>query len=153
MSKEWRADYRMSEEERRRGTALLKLGALVLYAFPGSPTIYYGDEVGLEGFEDPFNRRTFPWGSEDKALTRYFAALGKARNEQPALQRGELRWLKCQGRLLVFERILGKESVIAAVNAGDKRAVLQFPKGGKVTLEPMQGHLLTQREGEMITIF
>ena len=35
---------------------------------PGSPTIYYGDEAGRQGFEDPFNRRTYPWGAEDRAL-------------------------------------------------------------------------------------
>ena len=55
-----RAHYRLSPAERERGTALLKLAALVLYAFPGSPTVYYGDEAGMDGFEDPFNRGTYP---------------------------------------------------------------------------------------------
>ena len=56
--------------ERERGTALLKLAALVLYAFPGSPTVYYGDEAGMEGFEDPFNRRTYPWGARGYRAAR-----------------------------------------------------------------------------------
>ncbi|MFR4336059.1 MAG: alpha-amylase family glycosyl hydrolase [Lawsonibacter sp.] len=64
-SREWRSSFRMDPDQRRRGKELLKLGAALLFAFPGSPTVYYGDEAGMEGFEDPFNRRTFPWGQED----------------------------------------------------------------------------------------
>ncbi len=60
-SREWRASFRMAAE-RGRGEARLRLGAPCCSAFPGSPTVYYGDEAGMEGFEDPFNRRTFPWG-------------------------------------------------------------------------------------------
>lgn len=52
---------------------------LVLYAFPGSPTVYYGDEPGMEGFEDPFNRRTYPWGHEDTALLDWFRTLAGSR--------------------------------------------------------------------------
>ena len=60
------------------------MGAVLLYAFPGSPTVYYGDEAGLEGFEDPFNRRPYPWGREDRELVDWFAALGRLRRECPA---------------------------------------------------------------------
>lgn len=60
--KDARAAYRLSPAERQRGEALVRLASLVLFTFPGSPTVYYGDEVGMEGFEDPFNRGTFPQG-------------------------------------------------------------------------------------------
>ncbi len=140
-SKDWRAQYRMSEEERSRGKALLRLGALLLYTFPGSPTLYYGDEAGLEGFEDPFNRRTFPWGREDKELTHWFAALGRARKELAPLRRGELEWLRCQGRVVSFARVLDGERIAVAVNAGEKRAVLDLPEG-RLRLGPMEGRLL-----------
>ena len=58
-----RAAYRLSDEELARGTALLKLAALILYTFPGSPMLYYGDEAGMQGFEDPFNRGPYPWAN------------------------------------------------------------------------------------------
>lgn len=58
-----------------------------------SPTVYYGDEAGLEGFEDPFNRRPYPWGREDRELVGWFAALGRLRKECPALRRGDIRYL------------------------------------------------------------
>ena len=52
-----------------RGAELLKLAVVLLYCFPGSPTVFYGDEAGMQGFEDPLNRGTFPWGGEDAAPT------------------------------------------------------------------------------------
>lgn len=78
----------MSPGQYALGKARLKLGALVLFAFPGSPMVYYGDEAGMEGFEDPFNRRTYPWGREDGELLEWYTALGKARRALPALRRG-----------------------------------------------------------------
>ena len=61
-SKDDRATYRLSPEELDMGLARLRLGALLLYSFPGSPTVFYGDEAGVQGFEDPLNRGTYPWG-------------------------------------------------------------------------------------------
>ena len=101
-SKEDRGRYRMTPEERERGSALLRMGAAVLFAFPGAPTIYYGDEAGMEGYEDPFNRRTYPWGKEDRALIAWFAKLGQTRKTTPALREGELRWGTCKGDVLAF---------------------------------------------------
>ena len=97
-TKAWRANFRMDAGQRALALARLRLGALVLFAFPGAPTIYYGDEAGMEGFEDPFNRRTFPWGAEDKALTAWYAALGQARKSLLPLRRGDLRWLRAEGK-------------------------------------------------------
>ena len=73
-SKDWRAAFRMSDEQYQRGRARLRLGALVLFAFPGSPTIYYGDEAGMEGYRDPFNRGCFTWDRQDTELLRESAA-------------------------------------------------------------------------------
>jgi len=148
----WRAGHRLSPEERELGVRRLELCALLLYAFPGSPTLYYGDEAGLEGFEDPFNRRTFPWGREDRALTEFFIRLGRARNAHAALQRGELEWLRCQGRVLSFVRRLGEEVITAAVNAGERRTWLDLPGGERISLEPMSGALVDKNGEKIITI-
>ena len=51
----------------------------------------------MEGFEDPFNRRTFPWGREDQALLDWYRALGRARKELAPLRRGELAWERAEG--------------------------------------------------------
>ncbi|MCI8423527.1 MAG: DUF3459 domain-containing protein [Lawsonibacter sp.] len=126
-SRDWRASFRLSPKQRRRGKDLLRAAALLLFCFPGSPTVYYGDEAGMEGFEDPFNRRTYPWGQEDQELLDWFRALGALRRDHPALRRGAIRYELGKGPLLAFTRSDGKETVLCAFNAGDEAAALELP--------------------------
>ena len=123
-SKEWRSTYRLTPEQRRLGMERLRLAALVQYAFPGSPTTYYGDEAGMEGFEDPFNRRTFPWGEEDQDLITWYTALGKARKELLPLRKGDIAYVKAEGAVLAFTRTWEGDSVLCAANAGDRPTIL-----------------------------
>ena len=149
-----RAHRRMTPVQRKTALMRLRMAAFLQFTLPGMPCIYYVDEAGMEGFEDPFNRRTFPWGAEDKALTAWYAALGQARKSLLPLRRGDLRWLRAEGRVLAFSRTWEGETVIAAVNAGD--APEQLPLDGAfrdrmsgerftdtVPLPPLTGRLLT----------
>ena len=103
-SKEERAVFRLSPARRQLGLKRLRLAALVLFTFPGAPTVYYGDEAGMEGWEDPFNRAGYPWGQEDSELKSFFSKLVHLRRAQPALQTGQLHWRWTAGSLLVFAR-------------------------------------------------
>ena len=160
-SRDERAHYRMTDGERFRGQRLLGNGAILLYCFPGSPTIFYGDEVGMEGYEDPFNRATFPWGNVDDVLCRHFAALGRLRKERLSLQQGDLRWLYAERHTLAFAREFHGEVTIAVTNVGDEDVTLSFDwnsdlatdaltmqqflvENGKVTihLSPLDGVIL-----------
>ncbi len=131
-TKEWRAEFRLSPEQRARGKELLKAAALLLFCFPGSPTVYYGDEAGMEGFEDPFNRRTYPWGQEDRELLGWFKSLGQLRRGYPALRRGTIRYLAGAGPLLAFLREDEDGDVVCAVNAGDEPRRLRLDLEGKL---------------------
>ena len=129
-SKEARANYRLSPGERARGLARLRLAALVLFAFPGTPTVFYGDEAGMEGFEDPFNRGTYPWGGEDQDLLAWFRLLGRLRRDQLPLQRGALQWLEASGPLLAFSREWEGQRLTAVVNASEATRLLTLPWDG-----------------------
>ena len=132
-----RAHYRMSPEERDKGIRLLQAGAVLLYAFPGSPTVFYGDEAGMEGWEDPFNRGTYPWGREDPVLQRRFALLGRLRRERLSLQTGDLRWLHAQGPVLAFARDGEGETTVAAVNAGPEAVCLDLPWSAPLAVDAL----------------
>ena len=132
-----RAEYRMTPEERHRGYRLLGTGAILLYAFPGSPTVYYGDEAGMEGYEDPFNRGTFPWGREDQRLQQHFMQLGRLRNERRSLQEGNLRWIYAEGHVLAFARELGDEITVAVTNTGDDAVTVSFPWNGDLATDAL----------------
>ena len=144
-----RAHYRMTPEEYHRGCRLLQTGAILLYAFPGSPTVYYGDEAGMEGYEDPFNRGTFPWGREDRMLQRRFALLGSLRRNRQSLQQGELRWLYAQGHGLAFARELNGELTIAATNAGDEPVFMTFDWSGDLATDALTGQQFFSVQGKV----
>ena len=71
----------------------------------------------MEGFEDPLNRGTYPWGREDRDLLAWFTRLGALRNAYPALQSGTISWLYTAGPLLIFARQNGDQRLTTAVNA------------------------------------
>ncbi len=83
--------YRLPPDQRRRGIARLKMISLWQMTFPGIPCVYYGDEVGLEGYKDPFNRGTYPWGKEDAELLAWYKKIIAIRNQYDVFKTGE--WL------------------------------------------------------------
>ena len=133
-SKEEKATRRLSPEEYIIAREKLYLAAFLQYTLPGMPSIYYGDEAGLEGFEDPYCRRTFPWGKEDETLQGFFRALGVLKNSQESLKTGGIRILTAgQGRLSYLRQ--GDESTtLIYVNRTEEEWVL-----------PVKGNLLFGR--------
>ena len=88
--REWQSRTKLSQEQRDKGLALLKLASLMQYTLPGIPCVYYGDEAGMEGYRDPFNRGCFPWGHEDAELVNWYRSLGKIRHSCEVLKQGTL---------------------------------------------------------------
>jgi glycosidase len=146
-SREWRAHFRLSPRQRRRGKDLLRAASLLLFCFPGSPTVYYGDEAGMEGFEDPFNRQTYPWGHEDSELLDWYRALGALRRDHPALRRGDIQYVAGQGQLLAFTRRVEEEEILCVFNAGETSVTLELPDRVR-ELVPLLGraHISDERE-------
>ena len=142
-SKEERAVFRLSPARRQLGLKRLRLAALVLFTFPGAPTVYYGDEAGMEGWEDPFNRAGYPWGQEDSELKSFFSKLAHLRREQPALQTGQLHWRWTAGSLLVFARELDGRLLTTVVNAADTPQTLTLPWFGDTARDLLSGETLS----------
>ena len=142
-SKEERAVFRLSPARRQLGLKRLRLAALVLFTFPGAPTVYYGDEAGMEGWEDPFNRAGYPWGQEDSELKSFFSKLAHLRREQPALQTGQLHWRWTAGSLLVFARELDGQLLTTVVNAADTPQTLTLPWFGDTARDLLSGEALS----------
>ena len=148
-TREARARISLNAAERCRGTQRVKLAALVMFAFPGSPTVYYGDEAGMQGFEDPFNRGTYPWGREDRELIAYFRRLGALRGARASLQRGTIGYLCAEGALLAFRRTAEGETSAAVCNAGDTAAELTLPWDGKAALDALTGRRFPAENGAL----
>lgn len=106
---------RLSPQKRALGIARLKLLSLIQFTFPGVPCIYYGDEAGLEGYSDPYNRGTYPWGREDQELLDWYKKIISLRNTYPALYEGE--WLPLYARQDVYSFLRVKNTEMIAVCA------------------------------------
>ena len=137
MDKHKKAAFRLSPDRRERASALLKLASAVLFCFPGSPTVYYGDEAGLEGFEDPLNRRTLPWGKLDVSLVSWFAKLGAARKNSDALQSGGIEYIAANGGLLVFRRTSPGGDALLCCNRDEAPAEVSLPWSGGLPSDSM----------------
>ncbi len=86
--RKWQASQKLSEEQLEIGTQMLKTASAIQFTLPGIPSIYYGDEAGLTGYKDPFNRGCYPWGEENRELIQWYKQLGRIRKENPALYNG-----------------------------------------------------------------
>lgn len=124
-----------------RAKQRLRLAVLLQMTWPGSPTVYYGDEVGVTGGDDPYNRAPYPWADEggepDLALRADFRRLIAMRHAHPVLRRGELLApLFVDDQVAVFARRLAAPggrstwALTAFSNAGEPRRVrVKLPAG------------------------
>ena len=103
------------------------LAAFLQYTLPGSPSLYYADEAGMEGHKDPFNRRTYPWGREDLELLEHFKRLGMLRKECEALRLGDIHFDYADNRRLNFTRTYNGKTVRVYMNRG--RDLWEVPAG------------------------
>ncbi len=117
--REQQAQMNMSASERKEAIHLLKMASLIQMTLPGVPCIYYGDEAGLEGYEDPFNRRCFPWGKEEKTLQHWYKSLGTIRKQWSVFKEGQYETLYAKEQVFLFQRFNGLEKVIVGVNRSD----------------------------------
>lgn len=129
-SKEAWAAYRLSPEARKTAVERLRLAAFLQFMLPGMASIYYGDEAGMEGGEDSFCRRYYPWGEEDEALRSYFAALCRVKNETPALRDGDVRVRQAGGGKLCFVRRI--DACDAEVYVNQSQENWQLPENGEL---------------------
>lgn len=121
-------------EARAAGVAGLRLVSALQLTMPGMASVYYGDEVGLSGQDDPDDRRPYPWGAEDTDILAWYGRLAQLRRERPALREGELVFLAAEdavGALGYLRRSTGDAAVVA-INTGATAWTLRLDVGGRL---------------------
>lgn len=137
--------YILTPEERDEGIKLLKLATIMQYTVMGVPTVFYGDEAGIEGMKDPYCRATYPWGKEDIDLIEWYKKLGNLRNNKVLID-GDMKIIYAKDSVIIYERIKGDNKVIVAINRSEnnfefilERTMCNYFTGnhisGKITIE------------------
>ena len=114
---DYRYDYKLTDQERANAIKLLKMATVMQYTVMGIPTVYYGDEAGMEGLKDPYCRKTFPWGEENLEITEWYQKLGTLRNNKVFVD-GDMNIKHAEDGVLIYERVKGDKKVIVAINRG-----------------------------------
>ena len=155
--REWQSKYKLSPAERQLGIKRLQIAAVLQYTLPGVPSLFYGDEAGMEGFGDPFCRAAYPWGHEKGDLIDFYKSLGLTRTKAEALKKGDFNSYIAENDVFAFLRQDGRHSVFVAVNRGECEAAIPVPQdfisakkvfgtkpcGDKLTLEPFGYSIIT----------
>ena len=113
---------KLSRAQLAHGIQMLKIAAAIQFTAYGIPSVYYGDEVGLEGYGDPFCRMPFPWnsiGERHRAeILEYYRALGRIRNEEKALDGGHFYVVMRAESSIVYVREKEDCRLIVCANRG-----------------------------------
>ncbi len=135
MSMEEKQNYRLSAKNETKAISRLRLAAFIQMTFVGVPCIYYGDEIGMQGLRDPFNRRPYTWRCVDVELLDWYKKVTKLRQENDCLRTGDFEVLYAEGDVFVYKReirgkinIFGKKAeggtAICCINrSGEPRSV------------------------------
>ena len=106
---------------------IFRQGVVMQMTWPGAPTIYYGDEAGVCGFTDPDNRRTYPWGRENKELLAFHKEMIRIHKQEKPLRKGSIKLLYAERNVLAYARFQEDEQIIVILNNSKDLKELTVP--------------------------
>jgi glycosidase/fibronectin type 3 domain-containing protein len=130
------AEKELNPANLAEGMQRQQIASLIQFTLPGAPTIFYGDEVGQTGDDDPDDRRTYPWrdlgGNPDKKMFRHYQQLASLRKHNPALTAGDLRVLLADDAAgtVAYGRKTGNQAAIVAINRNNQVNTIEIPVTG-----------------------
>lgn len=107
--------------------SVMREAVVMQMTWVGAPTLYYGDEAGLCGFTDPDNRRTYPWGNEDKELIAFHKDMIRIHKESDAFRTGSLKILGTRRDVLSYARFQGEDRYVVIINNAEKGREVTIP--------------------------
>ena len=107
--------------------AVMREAVTVQMTWVGAPTVYYGDEAGVCGFTDPDNRRTYPWGRENKELLAFHKEMIRIHKQEKPLRKGSIKLLYAERNVLAYARFQEDEQIIVILNNSKDLKELTVP--------------------------
>ena len=136
-SKQEAAQRTLSRGDYLRGIEMMKLAYALLFYMPGIPTIYYGDEIGMQGYGDPFCRYYFRWENIDENLLGFVRKLSEEHKVwQRILKEGRMEFFEASGSVLGFWRKSDNGKVAFILNRSDRDYSYIFDNGRVIKVSP-----------------
>lgn len=147
-------NYRLPQDKLLLARNRLKILSLIQYMLPGVPCLYYGDEAGAQGFEDPYNRGTYPWGREDQELLAHYRALSLIRTQYSMLRDGQYDFSWEGEHVLICRRYDSStgEAVVCVVNRdifGSADATIKLPTHTKYVLDLLSSEEISAEDEKL----
>ncbi len=115
--RKWQYEHnKLSDYDYAKGISMMKMASLIQYTLPGVPSLYYGDEIGMQGMKDPFNRGCMDWNNQNRELLKWYKRLGEIRHGCKALKNGEFTPVFSENSAIAYRRDGDNNSVLVAVN-------------------------------------
>ena len=124
--RQWQSCHSLGDKY-EKGIGLLKCAVALQYTLPGVPSVYYGDEAGLEGYKDPFNRGCYPWGNENRELIDFYKTMGKIRKENSVFQKGYFFPVSSMLGCVAYRRHDENGNVMVIVNRNEHSISYRLP--------------------------
>ena len=125
MSKQNQASIKISQDNFEESIKRLKIATLLQFTLPGVPSIYYGDEIGMQGFSDPLNRKYFDWDNINYDIFNWYSKLGDLRKNLDCLKDGEIDFIYNSDKVLVYSRFNDNDYIIVAINQSDNDLIIK----------------------------
>lgn len=118
----WQFEHNtLSEFDYLKGISMMKIASLIQFTLPGVPSIYYGDEIGMQGMKDPFNRACMPWNKPNEELLKWYKRLGQIRHSSKAFIDGDFEKLYCDGGVIAYSRSSEGDNILVAINNSNEQ--------------------------------
>ena len=124
----WCKNFHLTPEQYNKGKEIYKAYIFTLTFMPGILSIFYGDEIGIEGIGNLANRKPYPWNKEDLDLLNYFKYIGKIRQEEKFLQQAGLSVLDINKDYFMFERYTDTDRALITINRTAEEKEFIVPK-------------------------
>ncbi len=139
LSRDAQAQHNLTGDALEQAKKRLRLITAMQMTLPGTPSIYYGDEVGMQGFGDPFCRRCYPWGNEDKDLQLFFKEIIHLRNANEALHSGEVITVYGEGSVCAYLRKTDAQTMLFIANSATAHDWYASLELGKYNIHTLKG--------------
>ena len=124
----WCKNFNLTTEQYEQGKQIYKAYIYTLTFLPGILSIFYGDEIGIQGIGNLANRKPYPWNNQDLNLLNYFKYIGSIRKEEQFLKEADLNILDINKDYFMFERYTPEESTLTTINRTNEYKDFYVPK-------------------------